>query len=105
MAVTVATRTSISEAVAEFAVGIDLSSAPDELFARATRAFIDTVGVALAAGQEPSFRVLAATLGSADGHSESTILPTHARTSAAQAALINGTAGHALDYDDVADEI
>src|ERR671938_575886 len=30
---------------------------------------------------------------------------TRAGTAAAQAALLNGTAGHALDFDDVADEI
>ncbi len=105
MAVTVATRTSITEAIAEFALDTDFASAPDELYTRATRAFLDTVGVAVAARQEPSFTILAATLGSAGGQPESTILPTGARAGAAQAALINGTAGHALDYDDVADQV
>jgi 2-methylcitrate dehydratase PrpD len=37
--------------------------------------------------------------------SPATVLPTRAQADAAHAALVNGTAGHALDYDDVADEI
>jgi 2-methylcitrate dehydratase PrpD len=64
---------------------------------------VDTVGVAIAGRREDSFRILAETL--ADSQGEATVFPTRARTSPAQAALLNGTAGHALDYDDVADEI
>jgi 2-methylcitrate dehydratase PrpD len=103
MALATATRTSVTEAIAEFA----LHGAPDEVSDRATRAFIDTIGVAIAARQEPCFTILAQTLGlDAGGQSaEATVLATRSRTSAAQAALLNGTAGHALDYDDVADEI
>jgi 2-methylcitrate dehydratase PrpD len=81
----------------------DLSHAPSELFDRATWAIVDTVGVAIAGRREDSFRVLAETLGQSQG--QATVFPTRARTSAAQAAFLNGTAGHALDYDDVADEI
>src|SRR5947207_3617234 len=53
--------------------------------------------------QEQPFAILAATAGSSPG--QATVLPTRARASAGLAALLNGTAGHALDYDDVADEI
>jgi 2-methylcitrate dehydratase PrpD len=103
MATAVETRTAATEAVARFMCAHDLSHAPSELFDRATWAIIDTVGVAIAGRREASFRVLAETL--ADSHGDATVFPTRARTSAAQAALLNGTAGHALDYDDVADEI
>jgi 2-methylcitrate dehydratase PrpD len=72
---------------------------------RATRAVIDTVGVAVAARQEPSFTILARTVGGATATGDATVLPTRTRMSAAQAALLNGTAGHALDFDDVADDL
>jgi 2-methylcitrate dehydratase PrpD len=104
MAVTVApSTTSVTEAVAEFARGDALANPPEELYARATRAFIDTIGVAIAARREDCFTILNGALSGASG--SATILPTGARASAAEAALANGTAGHALDYDDVADEI
>lgn len=95
------TKTQLTEAVARFAVEHEVE--PDTL-PQARRAVIDTVGVAIAARQDPSFTILAGTLAeSAVG--EATVLPTRERTSAAHAAFLNGTAGHALDYDDVADEI
>jgi 2-methylcitrate dehydratase PrpD len=103
MAATVATRTSIGEAVAEFALDTDFASAAEALFAQATRAFVDTIGVAIAARGEECFTILAETLGATTG--AATVLPTRARANAADAALLNGTAGHALDYDDVADEV
>ena len=105
MALATATATSVTEAIADFALGTTFADAPDELYERASRAFIDTIGVAIAARDEPCFTILAGTLGGADATGPASVLPTRTRTSAAQAALLNGTAGHALDYDDVADEI
>ncbi|MBV8720332.1 MAG: MmgE/PrpD family protein [Chloroflexi bacterium] len=103
MAVTVApATTSVTEAVAQFACSGELAEM-EHLYERATRAFIDTIGVTIAGGREDCFAILARTLGTGDG--SATILPTRARAGAADAALLNGTAGHALDYDDVADEI
>jgi 2-methylcitrate dehydratase PrpD len=91
--------------VAQYACGYDFREAPEELFERAKRAVIDTVAVAIAGRQEPCFTILAQTLGQGTETGEATVLPTRARTSAAQAALLNGTAGHALDFDDVTDEL
>jgi 2-methylcitrate dehydratase PrpD len=96
----------VTQSVARFAREFDLSSstAAPEIVDRARRAVLDTLGVAVAGGREPSFSILARMLGdSAVG--EATVLPTRVRTSAARAAFLNGTAGHALDYDDVIDEI
>ena len=106
MAIAVASATTpVTETVARFACAEDLSNVPEELLHRATRAFIDTIGVAIAAHNEPSHAILAKTLGAMDGADEATVFPSRTRASAAQAAFVNGTAGHALDYDDVADEI
>jgi 2-methylcitrate dehydratase PrpD len=103
----------VTEAIASFASGDDLTGAPDELYERATRAFIDTVGVGIAAHKEPTFTILAQTFTRTAGTGfsssaetgQATVLPTRTRASAIDAALLNGTAGHALDYDDVADEL
>src|SRR5689334_2674071 len=105
MAVTLAPSTiSVSEAVAQFACSDPFADAPQALYERATRAFIDTIGVTIAARQEQSFAILARTLGTG-AVGAATVLASRARAGAADAALLNGTAGHALDYDDVADEI
>ncbi|MBV1688582.1 MmgE/PrpD family protein [Novosphingobium sp. G106] len=65
----------------------------------ARRAFIDTLGVALAGWQEPGIGQLAATLSAGD---EAIALYGGRRLSARDAALLNGMAAHMLDYDDVA---
>jgi 2-methylcitrate dehydratase PrpD len=106
MAVAVATTEApVSETIAHFACNSELRNAPEALFDRATRAFIDTIGVAIAAKNDASFTILEQTLGSTGNLGHATVLPTRTRTTSAGAAFLNGTAGHALDYDDVADEI
>jgi 2-methylcitrate dehydratase PrpD len=94
----------VTASVARFAREFDLQAAPEAVLERAKRAVLDTVGVTVAGGREPSFQILATTLGDSRAD-QATILPGGSRTSAAQAAFLNGTAGHALDYDDVIDEI
>ena len=104
MALTVArATTSVTEALAQFARGDAFANAPEELYTRATRAFVDTIGVSIAGRREDSFTILGRTVSGAPG--KATVLPTRRQSSATEAALLNGTAGHALDYDDVADEI
>jgi 2-methylcitrate dehydratase PrpD len=65
------------------------------------RAVIDTVGVAIAARDDEGFRTLWRTVEQECGPGPATVIGTGGRTSASQAALLNGVAGHALDYDDV----
>ena len=64
-------------------------------------AIIDTIAVSLAGIPEPCCQILLQTPGVADGPGPSLIFGTDRRTSALDAALINGVAAHALDYDDV----
>ncbi len=63
-------------------------------------AIIDTLGVALAGSAEPCATILLKTPGIATAPGECTVFGTDRRTSALDAALVNGTASHALDYDD-----
>ena len=73
---------------------------------RAAAAWLDTVGVMLAGASEPASRIVqrvAAGEGgeSGEGGGACHIVGTRTRTGACGAALANGTAAHALDYDDM----
>lgn len=63
------------------------------------RILIDWLGVALAGAAQPVARILQTEYSSREG--AASIVGTSLRASIADAALINGAAGHALDYDDV----
>lgn len=69
----------------------------------ASQALLDFVGVALAGADEPLARILRAQIDDEGGHAQATLLGTGAKASVRQAALVNGAAGHAHDYDDVHD--
>jgi len=80
-----------------FAVG---ARPPSEARARAAAAFLDTIGVTLAGAPEPASRIVREMV-AADAGGPCVVVGTGVRASAAGAALANGTAAHALDYDDM----
>ena len=63
-------------------------------------AVLDTVGVALAGASEPA-SLIVSTVVSAEGGDACAVFGTVGRASMSGAALANGTAAHALDYDDM----
>ncbi len=65
-------------------------------------AFVDTVGCTLAGIQQDGPQILLRVPGIATAPGPALIHGTNRRTSVLDAALVNGTASHALDYDDVA---
>ena len=65
-------------------------------------AFIDTIGCALAGMAEDAPHIVMAIPGVADAPGPATIWASERTASVLDATLINGTASHALDYDDVA---
>jgi 2-methylcitrate dehydratase PrpD len=67
----------------------------------ARTAIIDTVGCTLSGIPEPCAQILLKTPGVAEAPGTSLVFGTSRRTSALDATLVNGTASHALDYDDV----
>jgi len=73
---------------------------PSEARAVAARAFLDTIGVTYAGATEPAARAVQRVV-EADGAGPCAIAGTSLRASAGNAALANGTAAHALDYDDM----
>jgi 2-methylcitrate dehydratase PrpD len=68
--------------------------------AQAKVCILDTIGVTLAGHPESCTQILLRTPGVATAPGEALIFGTARRTSMLDAALINGTASHALDFDD-----
>ena len=82
---------------------IDGSRISPSALRMAVSAIVDTIGVALGGAAEPAVAILQRTL--SDDHLPSgpaLLLGGSRRTGGLDAALINGTAAHALDYDDMA---
>src|SRR2546425_497904 len=83
--------------LAEF---ITSSHPPVEALRRAAVGVCDTVGVILAGVAEPASNILRRTI-AGECRGPCHLLGTADRTSAAEAALANGVAAHAHDYDDM----
>ena len=73
---------------------------PANARAAAARAVLDTIGVTLAGASEPAARIVRQVV-TPNGTGSCVVLGTRARGDAAAAALANGTAAHALDFDDM----
>jgi 2-methylcitrate dehydratase PrpD len=67
----------------------------------ARRGLVDYVGVLLAGSREQPAQTLLKALGPS-GSKDARLFPSGLRVTAQDAALVNGVAGHVLDYDDVA---
>ncbi len=83
--------------IADFVANAAIDPAARE---RAATALRDTSGVMLAGASEPAARMVQS-MAADDGIGDCRIVSTSIRTSAELAALANGVAAHALDYDDM----
>jgi 2-methylcitrate dehydratase PrpD len=86
--------------LAEFVVKTSLRDCPDAVLAQTRRAALDTIGVTLAGASEPVAAAVRAVARAEGGLPLCTVVGTALRTSPGWAALANGTAGHAHDFDD-----
>ncbi|HWB50679.1 MAG TPA: MmgE/PrpD family protein [Stellaceae bacterium] len=91
------------EQIAANIVAIRFADLPCEAVEWSKAAILDTVGVTLAGAGEDCARIVAQTLPASAG--ECLIFGGDRRTGALDAALINGTAAHALDFDDVSNSL
>ena len=101
-------RAGITAAIANFAVGGLGPGVPDIAIDRAERAVVDTVGVTLAAGREETVSLTRSHRGrlpAGPAASGGRFLPAGNDDPGRESCLLNGTAAHALDYDDVADSM
>jgi 2-methylcitrate dehydratase PrpD len=93
------------EQIAEKIVAIAYEDLPAEAVFWAKAAILDTVGVTLAGANEDCARIVAQTLAVGGWHGQCLIFGGDRRTGPLDAALINGTAAHALDFDDVSNSL
>ena len=98
--------TTIIEGIAERIGDISYSDLPREAVHWAKAAILDTVGVTLAGAAEPCTQIVARVLRRRRrSEGECLIFGTDRRAAPLDAALINGTAAHALDFDDVSNSM
>lgn len=92
----------LSAKIAEFVANIRFEDIPPEAVSIVRTGFTDCVAVMVAGASEPVTQIVGSVLPMQGGNGETRIGLSAARAAAPDAALISGTAAHALDYDDVA---
>src|SRR5207245_8159299 len=86
--------------IAEFVVKTRLDDCPRDAIASVRRAARDSIGVMLAGSTEPIARIVREVARAEGGTPLCTVVGASLRTSPTWAALANGAAGHAHDFDD-----
>ena len=99
----VAAAPGLTRALAQRSSSLRLDELPGDVVEIARQALLDWFGVTLGASREPAALALIETLPAVEPSDPAAVsLVGHARRAGARdAALINGTASHALDFDDV----
>ena len=88
-----------TERVARFVADTRIDALPGAVVAAAKTAFLDCLGVALAGSREEGTRISAEQVRMEGARGVATVWGQGFKSSASLAALANGTAGHALDFD------
>lgn len=91
---------SLTRSLGQFVSDLSPNRVPAQAGAVARTGFVDCVGVMIAGREQAPTRILRDVLNPAGG--EATLYFSERKADAPQAAWINGTAAHALDFDDVA---
>ena len=86
--------------LADAVVSLRLEDIPHDVLNQAKRCLIDVCGVTLAGSNTESARLLLQTAVATYGEGDCDILGTPYRLNAPGAAFANGSAAHALDFDD-----
>jgi 2-methylcitrate dehydratase PrpD len=92
----------LAQHLGEFAAHLRFAQLPPAAVALAKLGLSDCIAVMVAGSHEPAVQTLRKTLVTLGGPAESTLYFGNERMPAPSAAWINSTAGHVLDYDDVA---
>ena len=90
----------LTQELGRFVADLSFERLPKDAVDIARIGFIDCIATMIAGARDPAPQLLRQALHPAGG--EATLYFTGERSPAPEAAWINGTAGHALDYDDVA---
>jgi 2-methylcitrate dehydratase PrpD len=93
--------TGLTRTLAEQARARRYADLPAEIRALAKQCMLDTIAVSLPGAADDLTTMLLAELQEQGGREEAAVIGHAVRLPAASAALVNGAAGHALDFDDV----
>jgi len=94
-------RIDLTRVLAGKASALDYNGLPAPAREIARWCVLDYLGVALAGAQDPLVQILLDEMAEASGSPQASVIGHSARLPALSAALVNGAAAHALDYDDV----
>jgi 2-methylcitrate dehydratase PrpD len=89
----------VTARIAQFVVKTNFSDFPPQALATAKVALRDCLGVALAGSKDEAAEICGKIARQEDAKREASVVGQGFKTSALQAALVNGTSAHALDYD------
>ena len=92
----------LTETVASFVAGFDAATLPRRCTEAARIGIADCVAVMMAGSRETPVDIVRTLAAAATGADTAPEVPSGRPLAAADAALVNGVAGHVLDYDDVA---
>jgi len=95
------TQAGLTRTLAERAIALRDDELPSPVRELARQCVLDYLGVALAGADDPLVRILLDEMAEAGGSPQASIIGHSERLPALSAALVNGAAAHALDYDDV----
>ena len=90
----------VTGTIVRFAVGTPREAMPEDAMAVLRLSLLDWIAVAVAGRDEPVARIVRDMVLAEGGAAEAGVIGADARLPARAAALANGTASHALDYDD-----
>ena len=93
--------TGLTLRLAENSMSFDYDALPDAVLDVAKHCLLDWLGVTLAGSSEPLSIILRDDALEEGGAPQASLIGDGAKVTMLQAALVNGSAGHALDYDDV----
>src|SRR5438046_3366993 len=91
----------LTQTLAAQASAVTYEALPEPVRELARQCVLDYYGVALAGADDPLATILLDELAEAGGAPQASIIGREAKLPALSAALVNGSIGHALDYDDV----
>jgi 2-methylcitrate dehydratase PrpD len=92
---------SVTAELARLASAVRAADLPEDIVELARQCLLDFLAATLAGSREALARILADDAVAEAGAPHATLIGRDERVSAVQAALVNGAAAHALDYDDV----
>ena len=90
----------LAEIIADFVVGGKFESLPPETVEKAKEFALDLIGCMIGSSKRPQINILTEVLEAEGGNKRSSVVAHSFKTSMMNAALLNGTSGHALDFDD-----